>query len=126
MFERVHRVESIVRLAREKVPHYGPLLKSDLHAFREEIVRATVGAGIAAVSGLIFACFLSAAVIVSAWDSDHRIAAAWVVCGAWAALAAAGLWYARKATSGAPPFRLMSAALGRDYTSLLALLDTPG
>jgi hypothetical protein len=75
MFEKVHRVESIVRLAREKVPHYGPLLEADLHAFREEIVRATVGAGIAAVSGLIFACFLS-------------------------------------------------AALGRDYTSLVALIDS--
>jgi hypothetical protein len=125
MFERVHRVESIVRLAREKVPHYGPLLKADLHSFREETIRATVGAGIAAVSGLIFACFLSVAVIVSAWDSGHRIAAAWVICGAWAALAAAGLWYARKAILGAPPFPLMSAALGRDYKSLSALIDTP-
>ena len=124
MFEKVHRVESMVRLVREKAPHYGPLLKADLHTFREEIVRATVGAGIAAVSGLIFACFLSVAVIVSAWDGGHRITVAWAVCGAWAVLAAAGLWYARKATSGAPPFQLMSAALGRDYTSLLALIDT--
>jgi hypothetical protein len=124
MFERVHRVEAIVRLVREKVPHYGPMLKSDLHAFRDESVNATVAAGIAAVSGLMFACFFSVAVIITAWGGGFRIAAAWTVCGIWAALAAVGLWYARKATSGAPPFPRMSAALGRDYRSVLALIDS--
>ncbi len=114
----------MVRFVRDKVPSYGPLLRSDLHVFREEIIKATVGAGIAGVCGLIFACFLSVAVVVTAWDSGHRIAAAWVVCGAWAVLAAAGLGYARKATAGGPPFQLTSAALGRDYTSLSALIDT--
>ena len=34
-----------------------------------------------------------------------------------------GLWYARKAISGPPPFQLTAAALARDYTSLLAVAD---
>ena len=123
MFRRVHEVKSILEFLRERAPHYGPLARDDLHRFRDEIVKASVGASISAVAGLIFACFLSVAVIVSAWDSPYRTAVAWVVCGGWGVLALGGLWYARKAISGPPPFKLMAAALARDYTSLLALAD---
>ncbi len=123
MFRRVHRVRSVLHFIRDRVPHYGPLITDDLHRFREEIVKATVGAGISAAAGLIFACFLSVAVIVTSWDSGHRILAAWLVCLAWAALALVGLVYMRRAVSGPQPFRLMSAAVSRDYAHLLAALD---
>jgi hypothetical protein len=123
MFRRVHRFRSILQFMRERAPHYGPLARDDLHKFRDEIVKACVGASLSAAAGLIFACFLSVAVIVSAWDGPHRTAAAWAVCGVWGACALGGLWYARQAISGPPPFKLMAAALARDYTSLVALAD---
>jgi uncharacterized membrane protein YqjE len=82
-----------------------------------------VGASISAVAGLFFACFLSVAVIVAAWDGPHRTAVAWAVCCGWGVLALGGLWYVRKAISGPPPFQLMTTALARDYTSLLAVAD---
>ena len=123
MFRRVHEVRSILQFLRERAPHYGPLARDDLHQFRDEIVKASVGASISAVSGLIFACFLSVAVIVSAWDGPHRAAVAWAVCCGWAVLALGGLWYARKAISGPPPFQLMAAELARDYRRLLAAED---
>jgi hypothetical protein len=123
MFRRVHRVKSILQFLRERAPHYGPLARDDLHKFRDEIVKASVGASISAAAGLIFACFLSIAVIVSAWDGMHRTAVAWAVCCGWGVLALGGLLYARKAISGPPPFKLMAGALARDYTSLLALAD---
>jgi hypothetical protein len=123
MFRRVHRVKSILRLMSERAPHYGPLVRDDLHKFRDEIVKASVGASISATAGLIFACFLSAAVIVSAWEGQYRTAVAWAVCGGWGALALGGLWYARKAISGPPPFQLVAAALARDYLSLLAAAE---
>jgi hypothetical protein len=123
MFQRVRRVRSVVHFVRDRVPHYGPLLTDDLHHFRDELVRATVGVGVCAVSGLIFAGFLSLAVIVTAWDS-HRVLAAWLVCAGWAVLAAAGLGYARKALVSAPrPFRLTSAAVSRDYERLMTALE---
>jgi hypothetical protein len=68
MFRRVHEVRSILEFLRERAPHYGPLARDDLHLFRDEIVKASVGASIAAAAGLIFASFLSVAVIVSASD----------------------------------------------------------
>jgi uncharacterized membrane protein YqjE len=123
MFRRVHEVRSILEFLRERAPHYGPLARDDLHKFRDEIVKASVGASISAAAGLIFACFLSVAVIVSAWDGLHRTAVAWTVCCGWGVVALGGLWYARKAISGPPPFQLMAAELARDYRSLLAVVD---
>jgi hypothetical protein len=123
MFRRVHEVKSIFEFLRERAPHYGPLARDDLHKFRDEIVKASVGASISAAAGLIFACFLSVAVIVSAWDGQYRTAVAWAVCGGWGVLAVGGLVYARKAISGPPPFQLMAAELARDYRSLLAVAD---
>jgi hypothetical protein len=123
MFRRVHRVESVLQFLCERAPHYGPLARDDLHKFRDEIVNALVGACVSAVAGLIFAGFLSIALIVSAWDSLHRTAVAWAVCCGWGGLALIGLWYARKVISGPPPFQLIAAALARDYTSLLAVAD---
>jgi hypothetical protein len=123
MFRRVHRVKSILEFFRERAPHYAPLIRDDLHKFRDEIVKASVGASISAGAGLFFACFLSVAAIVTAWDGLHRTAVAWAVCGAWGMLAAGGLLYARKAVLGPPPFKLLAAALARDYVSLLAVAD---
>ena len=121
MFRRVHEVRSILQYLRERAPHYGPLARDDLHKFRDEIVKASVGASISAAAGLIFACFLSVAVIVSAWDGLHRTAVAWAVCCGWGVFALGGLSYARRAISGPPPFQLMAAAVARDYTSLLEM-----
>ena len=123
MFRRVHEIRSILEFLRKRAPHYGPLARDDLHEFRDEIVKASVGASISAAAGLIFVCFLSVAVIVSAWDGPHRTEVAWAVCCGWGVLALGGLWYARKAISGPPPFERMAGALARDYVSLLALAD---
>jgi hypothetical protein len=123
MFRRVHAVKSVLEYLRERAPHYGPLARDDLHKFRDEIVKASVGASVAAGAGLIFACFLSIAVIISAWDSLHRTEAAWAVCCGWGVFALGGLWYARRAISGPPPFQLTAAALARDYTGLSAIVE---
>ena len=124
LFGRVRRVRSVLHFVRDRVPHYGPLLTDDLRHFRDELVKATVGAGVSAVSGLIFVSFLSQAVIVTAWDSSHRILVAWLVCLLWAVLAVVGLSYARRAVVSAPrPFRLVGAAVARDYAHLLAALE---
>jgi hypothetical protein len=115
MLEKVRETRALLHFAREHLPHYGPLVSLDMQRFREEIVKATVGVGVAATAGLIFACFLSVAVIVSAWNGPHRIVVAWLVCVGWGAVTLAGLGVARKAISGPAPFHLVSTALARDY-----------
>ena len=81
----------------ERAPRYGPLAREDLHKFRDEIVKASVGASVCAAAGLIFACFLSAAVIISVWDGLHRTTVAWVVCGGWGVLALGGVYWIESA-----------------------------
>lgn len=111
----------MLHFLRERLPYYAPLVRQDAHEFRNEIVAATVGAGIAAVAGLMFTCFLSVAVIVSAWEGPHRIMTTWCVCLMWAVVAVIGLLFARRALTGRPqPFRHVSAAFVRDYEHLLA------
>lgn len=125
VLQRIRESRELVQFVRERLPHYGPLVSGDLRRFREEIVKATVGACIAMVAGLIFACFLSVAAIVSAWNGPHRIAAAWLICGAWGLLAFVGLRIARKAVvSVPPPFHLVGTALARDYAHLVDSLSS--
>jgi hypothetical protein len=124
VLERVRESRELIHFVRERLPHYGPLVSGDLRRFREEIVRATVGAGIAAVAGFIFVCFLSVAAIVSAWNGPHRIAVAWLVCGAWGVVALVGLGVARKAVAVPPPFHLVGTALARDYAHFIDSLSS--
>jgi hypothetical protein len=115
VLERVRETGALIHFVRERLPHYGPLVAGDLRRFREEIVKATAGACVAMIAGLFFACFLSVAAIVSAWNGAHRIAAAWCVCGVWGVVTLIGLVVARKAISVPPPFHLVGTALARDY-----------
>jgi hypothetical protein len=125
VLEGVRETGALIHFVRERLPHYGPLVSGDLRRFREEIVKATVGACVAIFAGLIFACFLSVAAIVSAWNGPHRIAAAWLICGAWGLLALVGLGIARKAVvSVPPPFHLVGTALARDYAHFVDSLSS--
>ncbi len=58
-----------------------------------------------------------------AWDGLHRFVTAWLVCASWGVPALAGLWIARRALDGQPPFRLVSGALSRDYVTFIDALD---
>jgi hypothetical protein len=79
---------------------------------------------VALVAGLFFACFVSVATIISAWNGPHRIAAAWVICSAWGFLALVGLRIARRALVSVPPtFHLVGTALARDYAHFVDSLS---
>ena len=119
MFERVGEARALFHFVGERLPHYAPLVSGDLRRFRDEIVAGTVAACVAMVAGFMFAGFLSVAAIVSAWDTPHRIAAAWAVCAGWGLVSLIGLALARRAVSAPPPFHLVSTALIRDYGSFV-------
>ena len=124
MFERIGEARALFHFIRERLPHYAPLVSGDLQRFRDEIVNGTVGACIAIVAGLMFAAFLSVAAIVSAWNTPHRIMAAWVVCAGWGLLSVVGLARARRAVSAPPPFHLIGTALTRDYAHFVDSMES--
>ena len=115
VFQTIRESEALVHFVRERLPHYGPLVSGDMRRFRDELIKATAGATIAAAAGLIFVCFLSVAVLVTASPGTHRTVAAWIVCGIWGLIALVGLLTARRAVAGPPPFHLVGTALSRDF-----------
>jgi hypothetical protein len=115
VFQKIHEGRALVSFVQERLPHYEPLISGDMRRFREELIKATAGAAIAAGAGLIFVCFLSVAVLVSNPPGPHRTTVAWIVCGVWGLIAVVGLVTARRAVAGPPPFHLVGTALARDY-----------
>jgi hypothetical protein len=126
VFERIHEGRALVRFVQERLPHYAPLLSSDMRRFQKELIKATAGAAIAAGAGLIFVCFLSVAVIVSSAPGAHRTAVAWITCGMWGLIALVGLTTARRAVAGPPPFHLVGTALAQDYSRFVDSLPKGG
>jgi hypothetical protein len=119
VFETIRESRALARFVHERLPHYRPLLSGDLRRFQEELTKATAGVAIAAVSGLIFVCFLSVAVLVSVSPGIHRTVAAWMICGGWGLIALGGLLFARRAVAGPPPFHLVGTALASDIARFM-------
>jgi hypothetical protein len=121
--EKFREAKTLLQWIEARVPQYGPLVRADVREFRNEFVKATVGAVISGAAGLIFSCFFSVAVIISAWPGPHREAIAWVVCAVWGAMAIAGLVLLRRVLSGPVPFRLVSHKAASDYANLIVALE---
>lgn len=118
MIAKARRAREVFRFIRINSPAYVRLLHSDLHVFRDELVRTSVGVIIGAVAGLLFVSFLSAALLASAWDTRLRLTAAWGITAAWLAIAIAGLAYARRALRAPPPLANVMQLLQRDLAAI--------
>jgi hypothetical protein len=118
MVAKARRAREVFRFIRINSPAYLRVLHSDLHAFRDEFARTAVGLIVGAVGGLLFVSFLSAAVLVSAWDTKLRLAAAWGVSAGWLAIALTGLAYARRALRAPPPFANVIQLLQQDLAAI--------
>ena len=117
-FGRLRRTRDALRSLEMHVPNYIRVLHSDLREFREELIKAIVGAGVAAAAGLMFIAFFSVAIIVSAWESHYRALVAWAVCGVWAGIAAVGFGFAVRTLRGPVPFAKLTTLLLDDFTNL--------
>jgi hypothetical protein len=118
MIAKARRAREVFRFIRINSPAYLRVLHGDLRAFRDELVRTSVGLIIGAVAGLLFVSFLSAALLVSAWDTKLRLAAAWGISAAWFVIALAGLAYARRALKEPPPFANVMQLLQQDLAAI--------
>lgn len=127
MFQTIREGRAFTRFVHERLPHYAPLFSGDMRRFREELIKASAGAAIAAVAGLFFVCFLSVAILVSVPPGVYRTVVAWLICGAWGLIALAGLVTARRAVAGPPPFHLVGTAVARDFSHFVESLpsDSP-
>jgi hypothetical protein len=115
VFARIREGRAFIHFIEERLPYYTPLVSSDLRRFRKEVITVSIGLAVAAGAGLIFICFLSLAVLVSFPAQFTRAVVAWILCGLWGLTAIVGIFSARRAIQGPPPFHLVGTALLRDY-----------
>jgi hypothetical protein len=118
MVAKARRAREVFRFIRINSPAYLRVFNSDLHTFRDELIRTSAGLIVGAVAGLLFASFLSVALLVTTWDTKLRILAAWGITGGWLIIALAGLGYARRALRAPTPFANFSRLLQRDLASI--------
>jgi hypothetical protein len=118
MVAKARRAREVFRFMRINSPAYLRVLHGDLRVFRDELLRTSVGLIIGAVAGLLFVSFLSAALLVSAWDTKLRLAAAWGISAGWLVIALSGLLYARRALRAPPPFANLMQLLQQDLAAI--------
>jgi hypothetical protein len=118
MLAKARRTREVFRFIRINSPAYLRVLHSDLDTFRNELVRASAGLIVGAVAGLLFASFLSVALLVSAWETKLRMPTAWGVAAGWLLLALGGLSYARRALRAPMPFANFIQLLQRDLAAI--------
>jgi hypothetical protein len=118
MVTKARRAREVFRFIRINSPAYVRIFHSDLRTFREELVRISVGLVTAAVAGLLFVCFLSAALLVSAWNTGFRLVTAWGLSAGWLLIAVVGLIYARRALKAPPPFANFLHLLQQDLAAI--------
>jgi hypothetical protein len=118
MIAKARRAREVFRFIRINSPAYVRVLHGDLRAFRDEFFRTAAGLVIGAVAGLLFISFVSAALLVSAWDTKLRLVVAWGVSAGWLVIALTGLAYARRALRAPPPFANLIQLLQQDLAAI--------
>ena len=118
MLAKARRTREVFRFIRINSPAYLRVFHSDLDTFRNELVRTSAGLIVGAVAGLLFASFLSVALLVSAWETKLRMPTAWGVAAAWLLVALGGLGYARRALRAPMPFANFIQLLQRDQAAI--------
>ncbi len=78
------------------------------------VARQAVGYAVAALFGLLAVVFLGIAIIVTCWETDYRILAAWLVFAGLVAGAGVGIFIARKHASASAAFAHVREEFKRD------------
>ena len=97
--ERLNYYKRVGQFAGVRLGNYIELGMLDLALYKAALIKTVVAYVAMAFCGVFALAFLSVAVLVSFWTTDHRIVAAWCVFGVWALLALIALMVAKK---GAP------------------------
>jgi uncharacterized membrane protein YqjE len=118
MFPAIRKARLAAAFFHERSADYVQLAHLDFLEFREELIKVTLSVGILAVGGMLFIGFLSLAIIITAWDSNYRVVAAWGVCGGWAVLCVIAAAYGNAALVGSKPFARLARVLIDDINAV--------
>jgi uncharacterized membrane protein YqjE len=112
------RYKHIAEFAVARLGDYAELCALELVTYRSALV-SMISAYVAMIFCAIFAIgFFSLAVLVSFWDTDHRVIAAWSIFAAWLLLALIAFVVARKSTPDAAPQSILSEQIKLDIDTI--------
>ncbi len=118
MFSTIRKAKAVVPFFYERLSDYAQIAQVDLARFRNETVRSIAGAMIGVAAILLLLSFIGLAVIVTAWDTRHRVLTAWLVALGWGVGAAAAVYLARRLIRSSPPFAHVGTAISRDLAAV--------
>lgn len=122
MLGRILRAKHAAAFVGSRMEDYLQLVRIEALELRQELIRTAIGLALLMGAGMLCLCFLSVALIVSAWDTELRILIAWLVCLFWALLGGAGLMVARRGLKPPTPFEDLGSEISRDLAVLKELL----
>lgn len=118
VFRRLNRAKQVALFAGNRVAEYIELFTLEFALYRTALI-TTLAAYIAMVFCAIFAAaFLSVAILVSYWGTDHRVTAAWVIFGVWCLLSIVAFVIAKRAAPDTAPQSALSEQLKLDLETI--------
>jgi len=114
VFEKIKKSKQLAKMMGERAGDYAELVAIEAKMQGAILAKQAVGYTVAALFGLLAVIFLGIAIIVSFWETDYRILAAWLVFLAFGAGAGAGIFIARKHASPSAAFAHVREEFKRD------------
>jgi uncharacterized membrane protein YqjE len=114
VFEKIKKSKQLAGMMGERAGDYLNLVVIEAKMQGALLAKQAIGYAIAALFGLLAVVFLGIAIIVSFWETDYRILAAWLVVLAFGAGAGAGIFLARKHASASAAFAHVREEFKRD------------
>lgn len=114
MFETLEKAKQIAILTLGRLDDYMQLLRIEVKMQGKNLAIQIAGYLVAAFFAMLVVMFLGLAIIVSFWETDYRLIAAWGVVGLYAVLAGIGLLIASLHRYKGSAIGVISEELKRD------------
>lgn len=121
--ERLRRIRRIAEFVVERSGDYVELAGIELSLFRSALVTTMIGGVAMLFCSLFTLAFISVAAIVSFWDTEHRVLAAWAVAGAWLLLTLIAFFVVKSKAPKASPLTELSRQVRLDTAAVRSRHD---
>ncbi len=116
--ETLSYYRKVAQFAGVRLGNYVELALLEVALYKAAVVRSVVAFVVMAVCGIFALAFLSVAALVTFWDTEYRIQAAWWIFGVWCALSLVAFFVAKSATPNEAPTSTLSDQIKKDLAAI--------
>ncbi|WP_394780304.1 phage holin family protein [Undibacterium sp.] len=122
MFETIDKARQLGMLGLERIGDYLELLRIEMEMQARDVGERLLSFAVMVFFALLAFFFLGIAILVTCWETEHRIIAAWAVFAAYAVAALVCYLAARKRKPADPALKMLREELQQDIQLLKDLL----